>query len=401
MLFIKSAGNGFGSCGALSHDIHLEIGCRSSVSDYTNNLPFVMVVGAFNAQDRRSSYSSGGSNLWISAPAGQYGTAAAALISTDQFGLDRGYGVLAGSNEPLTRDASANPDGDYTGLLNGTSAAAATMTGAVAVLLGVEPELTFRDVKHIFAKTARVIEPELHQVRVAVDQAPFILQHGWITNAAGFHFHNWYGFGGVNLDAAVSLAADYEPDSLGLFAVTEWTGDTPLNLNHDEPIAGSEIPDGSGAGLSLSLDVSLPLAYEYCSDDSTERHCIQPGELDAVADPDNPDEPATEVAVHIEGVQLRFVASHPRMSDLAIQLTSPSGTESILNPVFNNAYSRSIDETDEHHFLSNAFYGERPEGKWELRVVDALEGEAGELISWQLKFFVGQHPQDDEMVDGN
>ncbi len=395
MLFIKSAGNSFESCGALSHDIHLEIGCNSSIADYSNNLPFILVVGAFNAQDQRSSYSSAGSNLWISAPAGQYGSVAAALISTDQFGLDRGYGVLAGAQEPLTRDASANPDGDYTGLLSGTSAAAAAMSGAVAILLGIEPELTFRDVKHILAKTARMIEPELDRVRVAVGQSPFILQHGWTTNAAGYHFHNWYGFGGVDVDAAVDMAENYEPDSLGLFAVTAWTGSTPPNINPDEPNVGIEIPDGSGAGLNLSLDVALPLAYLYCNDESTERHCIEPGELEAEVDPDNPDDPASEVAVHIEGVQLRFVADHPRMSDLAIQLTSPSGTESIINPVFNNAFARAIDESDEFHFLTNSFYGERPEGTWTIKVVDALEGESGELISWHLKFFVGQHPQED------
>ena len=399
MLFVKSAGNSFESCGALSHDIHLEIGCTSAISDYTNNLPFVLVVGAFNAQNQRSSYSSVGSNIWISAPAGQYGSISAALISTDQFGLDRGYGVLAGVREPLTRDASANRNGDYTGLLSGTSASAAVMSGAVAILLGIEPELTFRDVKHILAKTARVMEPEFDRVRVAVGQVPFVLQHGWTTNAAGYHYHNWFGFGGVDVDAAVELLQDYDADSLGVFAVTDWMGDLPNFGNPGDPIEGIEIPDGSGSGLLETLDISLPLDYLYCDDDATERHCIESGELEAVPDPDNPDGPPVEVTVHIEGVQLRFVANHPRMSDLAIQLTSPSGTESVLNPVFNNAYSRSIDETDEHHFLSNAFYGERPEGEWELKVVDALEGESGEFISWHLKFFVGQHPQDEETDD--
>ena len=400
-LFVKASGNSFGACGALSHDIHREIGCNSLIADYTNNLPFVLVVGGFNAQDQRSSYSSVGSNLWISAPAGEYGTSSAALISADQFGLDRGYGVLAGAREPLTRDANANPNGDYTGLLNGTSAATAVMSGAVAVVLGVEPELTFRDVKHIFASTARIMDPDSNRVRVAVGQVPFVLQYGWVTNAAGYNYHNWFGFGGVDVDAAVAMAEDYEPDSLGIFAVSGWTGDTPDTSGPGGEVAGIEIPDGSGAGLVESLEVSLPLSYQYCGEGTTERHCIDEGELAAVTDPDDPDAPATEVAVHIEGVQLRFVGRHPRMSDLSIQLTSPSGTTSIVNPVFNNAYSRAIDDTDEFHFLSNAFYGEKPEGTWEIKIVDALAEESGELISWHLKFFVGQHPQDVESEQEN
>lgn len=390
-LFVKAAGNSFSSCGALLHEIHLEIGCSSATSDYSNNLPFVMVVGAFNAQDRRSSYSSVGSNLWITAPAGQDGLRSAALISTDQFGHDRGYGLLAGSYEPLAQDPSANPNGDDTALLSGTSAAAAVMSGAVAILLEVEPELTFRDVKHIFAKTARTIQTELPRVRVAVGNTPFILQHGWTTNGAGYSFHNWFGFGGVDVDAAVEMAEDYDLESLGLFAVTEWMGNFRVPIDGDDTF---EIPDGDGAGLVDTLDISLPLDYEYCGEESNERHCIEEGALDAVTNPDDPDGSLVEVAVHIEGVQLRLVGDHPNMSDLSIELTSPSGTQSIVNPIFNNPHARSIDDTEEFHFLSNAFYGEKPEGIWELKVVDAIEGDVGQLITWHLKFFVGQHMDD-------
>lgn len=394
-LFVKAAGNSFNSCGALSHEIHLEIGCSSSTSDYTNNLPFVMVVGAFNAQDRRSSYSSVGSNLWITAPAGQDGVTAAALISTDQFGSNRGYGVLAGPYEPLTPNSLSNPRGDYTGLLSGTSAAAATMSGAVAILLGIEPELTFRDVKHIFAKTARKIQPELPRVRVAVGNEPFILQHSWITNAAGYNYNNWFGFGGVDIDAAVELAEDYDLENLGLFAITDWMGNLPIFIVADETYEGHEVPDADGAGFVDTLEVSLPLDYLYCNNESTERHCIEEGALDAVTNPDDPDGSLVEVAVNIEAVQLRFVGDHPRMSDLSIELVSPSGTRSILNPVFNNPHSRAIDDEEEFHFLSNAFYGEKPEGTWELRVIDAVEGDVGHLLTWHLKFFVGQHAEEE------
>ena len=50
-------------------DINNEIGCVSAGSDPSNNLPYIVSVGAFSADGERSSYSASGSALWISAPA--------------------------------------------------------------------------------------------------------------------------------------------------------------------------------------------------------------------------------------------------------------------------------------------------------------------------------------------
>ena len=58
-------------------------------------------------------------------------------------------------------------------------------TGAIALLLETQSDLTWRDVKHILAKTARQLDPDIPRVRVAFGGTPAILQHGWITNAAG------------------------------------------------------------------------------------------------------------------------------------------------------------------------------------------------------------------------
>ena len=42
--------------------------------------------------------------------------------------------------------------------------------------------------------------------------------------------------------------------------------------------------------------------------------------------------------------------------------------------------------------LSNAFYGEPPEGEWELTVIDVWEGNTGTLNAWSLVFYTGEHP---------
>ena len=87
---------------------------------------------------------------------------------------------------------------------------------------------------------------------------------------------------------------------------------------------------------------------------------------------------------------LEIDVTHPFTNDLGIHLVSPSGTESILNPVFNEVLAATADL--DWHLLSNAFYGESPNGEWTLKVVDAAPGDAGTLNAWRLRFALGVHP---------
>ena len=66
-LYVKGAGNNFNDC-TIDFPVQAEIGCYSSDADGWHNLPYLIVVGAFNADGEKSSYSNAGSNLWISAP---------------------------------------------------------------------------------------------------------------------------------------------------------------------------------------------------------------------------------------------------------------------------------------------------------------------------------------------
>ena len=63
-------------------------------------LSAVMVVGALGADGAKSSYSSVGASLWVSAPGGEYGyndnyvysdNLAPAMMTTDLSSCDRGY----------------------------------------------------------------------------------------------------------------------------------------------------------------------------------------------------------------------------------------------------------------------------------------------------------------------
>lgn len=375
-LYIKPAGNSFAECNTLQHVIHSEIGCRNANSDALNNIPHVLVVGAFDALGQHATYSNSGSNLWISAPSGIREPVDVGLITTDQFGPNRGYGTL--TNDPVWSMATESSSPDYISTFIGTSGAAAQVGGAVALLLEVEPALTFREIKHILATTAQSIDPAIRPIQVVVGSTPYILQQAWTTNAAGFSYHTSFGFGAIDVDAAVKAAENWQPESLGTFAVSTWIGDDASVA--EDPVS---VPDHDGAGVIKILSVEQPLVYEVCDEDSTEHHCLS-------SDVNITDETAQ---IRLEAVSIRLKISHPRMSDLGIHLISPSGTESVLNTVLNNALDRAAKGDEYFYFLSNAFYGEDPFGEWKLKVVDVLQDEVGEILAWDLRFYVGQHPQ--------
>ena len=174
-----------------------------------------------------------------------------------------------------------------------------------------------------------------------------MLRHGWVTNAAGYHFHNWYGFGAVSVDAAVEMARTLTPDDLGELTNAEFT--------HEGSVA---IPDNDGGGASRTLTVT-----------------------------------GVSESANIEAVELVLRATHDFPSDLGVTLVSPAGTESIVNPIFNDALTADPGGFRDWSLLTNAFYGESPNGDWTLRVIDAAPGDIGSLDRWTLNFRLGEHPE--------
>ena len=345
-IYVKAAGNAFYGCVNFEHELHREVGCRSSNMDSTNNLPYVIVAGGLNAADERASYASVGSNIWVTAPAGEFGRTYPATITTDQVGTTRGYDRL--SRRGLALDGDINPYGNYISTFNGTSASTPNVSGAVAVLLSENSELTWRDVKHILASTARRVDQNFARHRIAFGSAPYVFRLPWVQNEAGYWFHNWYGFGAVDVDRAVEMARTYTAGSLGTFTESDWLENTEE----------ASIPDFDGAGLASTLQIS-----GHSSDDS------------------------------IESVQVRVTVEHEFLPDLGISVRSPSGTESILNPAFNEALVINSGYELEWVLLTNAFYGENPNGIWSLKVVDVSPEASGTLKQWAIKFFKGQHPR--------
>ena len=344
-LYVKAIGNAFTVCDRFEHPLNREIGCISGNADPDQNIPWLLPIGAYNADGVKSSYSAAASNIWVVAPGGEDGLHEPAIITTDQAGNHGGYSE--GSFNALSSDNDLNLDGDYVNAFGGTSAATPNAAGAIALILDANPQLTWRDVKHILASTSRKLQSNIQEVRAAFNGTPYIVQHGWTTNAAGFEFHNWYGFGAINVDAAIAMARTHAPDSLGSFVESDWFDS---GVSSVAPLA---IPDADGVGISTTVTVAnIPSSAK------------------------------------VESVMLSVSLDHTLSYDVGIRIESPSGTQSIVNQPFNSALGYS-QELFEWHLLSNAFYGENLNGVWTIHVVDLAKEDTGSLTGAQLRFYYG------------
>ncbi|MBL6989553.1 MAG: S8 family serine peptidase [Bacteriovoracaceae bacterium] len=324
LIYVKAVGNNF------EYDLN-------GNTDPYNATPYTINVAAINADGDSASYSSLCSCNWVSAPGGETGVYSPAIITTDQSTCQIGYSKYSSASGSFDLGRVNNDSCNYTSIFNGTSAAAPAISGVIALMLEANSDLTWRDVRYILASTAEKINPDLPNYGssdVSGIPSGHIWEQAWVTNAAGFNFHNWFGFGLVDTDAAVAMASSYSID-LGTYVDLDWSySDT----------TSRSIPDNSAAGVTDSITVSESLT--------------------------------------VEAIQLRVNITHQRIPHIGVELTSPAGTKSILLNV-NNGLSNSTTMTD-MVLLSNAFYGENSNGDWTIKIVDGTAGYTGTLTKWEL-----------------
>jgi subtilisin-like proprotein convertase family protein len=262
-----------------------------------------------------------------------------AMITTDQSGCSSGYATSGTIGSPFDTGLFGNTRCNYTNGFNGTSSATPVVSGAVALLLEANPALTWRDVKAILAATVRQVDAAIAPVTRILSDGSYVVEPGWITNAAGYRFHDWYGFGAIDVDGAVAAALAWAPGTLPTLQDTGWLAGMVRG--------GGAIPDDSVSGALADVVV-----------------------------------PAT---LQVEAVQVRLSTDHAFLGDLGIELTSPSGTRSVLLNAVNGFGANHGTVTIQ--LASNAFFGEASAGTWTLKVVDATGRATGRLVSWQLRIY--------------
>ena len=381
-LYVKSAGNNFAADGDQICD-SVGLTCWNVNMESEETYPYQIIVGALNAKGEKSSYSTAGPAIWISAPGGEYGWDheywdseldpygykyetsnpdsrlwQPAMVTVDQVGCDRGYttgrydfnidGVPPIGYTSFHEDDVLNPNCEYTSTFNGTSSAAPVASGVVALMLEANPDLSWRDVKHILASSARQIDSsasalELENVvcsddscssTVLSDSLSFVARDTWITNAAGYSYHTWYGFGAINAGAAVAMAQTYS-SPLGTWQKSSYQQSPAL-----------AIPDSTGASAIVDFSVAAALS--------------------------------------VEAVQLDLDISHACIFELGVVVHSPSGTRSVILTPYNQF---NCDQDFSSTLLSNAFYGESAVGEWQVEIYDIWETTAGTLDEVTLNIY--------------
>jgi subtilisin-like proprotein convertase family protein/subtilisin family serine protease len=147
---------------------------------YTSD-PRVITVGAIRSDGRVASYGTPGAAILVSAPSGD--ASFPSPFSTDRLGT-KGF----------NRINFATDHAEYVfGNLwqGGTSSATPLIAGVAALLLSVNPELTYRDVQQILIHAANQTDPA---------------DPGIVENGAGFRVSHNTGFGLLDAAAAVDLA---------------------------------------------------------------------------------------------------------------------------------------------------------------------------------------------------
>lgn len=235
IIYVFAAGNSF------------QYGDDVNFSGFTNTR-FAITVGAVGKDGRHASYSTPGASTLVVGPGGDHGN--------------------------ISNHVTANAGGGCHDPGVGTSLACPVVSGVVALMLQVNPDLTWRDVQGILAQTSKFIGNDPNDAT----------RH---TNAAGLTHSHLYGFGIVNANAAVETAKT-------------WQLYTPEKLVIAESgILNERLVDDPAKGYTSYVSVVLPETSE-----------------DFIA----------------ESVEVYIALQHLSRGDLEITLQSPSGTESILHP---------------------------------------------------------------------
>ncbi|XP_035020543.1 furin-like protease kpc-1 isoform X1 [Hippoglossus stenolepis] len=232
-------------------------------------------------------------------------------------------------------------DGCVTQFL-GTSSAAPMAAGILALVLEVNPELTWRDVQHLIARTAKIPDPE---------------EPGWNINAAGYHVHHRYGFGLLDAGLMVQQAAHF-------------------NSAAHQRKCTQEVALHPTRILSSGGRVSVNIPSEACSGGTNE-------------------------ISNLEHVQVTVSISAVCRGDLSISLQSPGGTVSLLLDTRPN--DDSTDGLIHWTLMTVHCWGEQPRGLWTLQVTDhkgsvrgcarlTEEEAAGALLAVTLILYGTYHP---------
>lgn len=255
-------------------------GDRCDYDPYASNRK-VFAIGAYGDQDVRSSFNETGSSMFVVAPSS---------------GNVRGVYTTTGTNA-------------CTSSFGGTSAACPIGAGCLALVLQANPNLGWRDLQHVLVNSARKCDPG---------------NASWTVNGAGHDVNYNYGFGAIDVFAAIQLAAG-------------WTNvAAESSLSTGVVAVNATVPDNNATGVTRLVNAG---------------------------------------AFHVEAVELVLNMTMTYVGDLQILVTSPSGTQSLLAA----ARADPTDNYVNYVFTSRRHWDENAAGTWTIQISDLA---ASDVATW-------------------
>ncbi|KAM8869954.1 neuroendocrine convertase 1-like isoform 1-T1 [Spinachia spinachia] len=218
-------------------------------------------------------------------------------------------GSVKGGPLPLVGVTVTNMDDGCVTHFPGTSSAAPIAAGILALTLEVNPGLTWRDVQHLIANTAKIPDPK---------------EPGWSINAAGYHVHHSYGFGLLDAGLMVQQAAHFNT----VIPQRECMQEGAL-------VPARILSPGGLVTVNIQSDACLG---------------------------------TTDDINTLEHVQVNVSINAVCRGDLSISLESPAGTVSLLLDTRPNDASKA--GLKNWALMTVHCWGEQPRGLWTLQVTD-------------------------------
>ncbi len=290
----------------------------TAMSNFTGN-KFTIAVGALTETGAPTDYSTRGASLLLTAPGGVAGPA----------NTDTGFGIVSADVQGEGGyNKAAGTEGDYTYQNQGTSYSGPMVGGAAALMLQANPKLGFRDVSTILALTARQVDP---------GNSSWVKTAATDWNLGGMHFSRDFGYGLLDVSAAVRLAESWP---LAAGTVANWQSAEGISST-----ASGSIPQDNPTGFTATANV-----------------------------PNN---------VRIERMEFDLNLTSASPSQLGATITSPSGTTITLfdQPLTRNLVNGAPDMSSPEPSWpstftvgSTAFLGENSAGTWTLKLTDKFSG---------------------------
>jgi outer membrane autotransporter protein len=345
----------------------IEAGGRLPAFDSDKKLalsnPYAITVAALGSDGKHSAYTSFGANVMVTAPSGDVSQPNLYSIpTTDRTGLDGYNNISVPIDDPFFPFDGVGDHFDYYSQFDGTSSSAPLVSGIMALGVQANPNMDIRMARHLIARTSLKVDPQ---------------GEGWTSNAKGYDFNPYYGYGMIDADAFTLAAANVR----SLSQPSEYLSQKVIVDQGFSPEVKRLTRQFNYSGTG-----DLPLEY-------------------------------VQLKMTVYGMQTDKVAYKQGIGsitgDLQVMLTSPSGVKSVVcysDIDFADTYLDNLRfetqagynvlvEEGSWNFLSNAFFGESATGNWTIDLhnystntnysTDTNNNKYGVWDSFQLTFGMG------------